>query len=445
MTLSRSRRIIVRLLLVTGTVVTIAAVFALWANRQVLNPDNWSETSSALLEDETIRTQVAAFLVDEVYASTDVSAEIARALPPRLDPLAGPAAGGLRTLAERTANTALGRPRVQELWKVANRVAAERFLAIVEGEAGLVTAQGDTLVLDLRTVMLDLIQRLGLPNGVADRIPADAGRFELASADEIQTTQNVVSAVRGLAVVLPVLGIGLLMLAVGLATGRRRRTMLYAGICLMFAGALVLIGRNLAGNAVVDGLVSTEGVRPAAEDAWEIGTAMLRDIGQATIVLGIPPIFAALLASPMAPSVAVRRAMAPTLRDHPGIAYGVATAIVLLIVAWGPIHATRLVLPVLLFFALTMLGVAALRRQTAREFPEAPAGGGAHAVQERLTRAWHSMSGDRQQVAVAAQGPPAPTHVDELERLANLHDRGVLTDDEFAGQKSALLENGAPH
>jgi hypothetical protein len=182
---------------------------------------------------------------------------------------------------------------------------------------------------------------------------------------------------------------------------------------------------------------------------------MLRDIAQATMVLGIPPIFAALLASPMAPAVATRRAMAPTLRHHPGVAYGVAALIVVLIVAWGPIHATRLVIPVLLFFALTMLGVAALRRQTAEEFPDVPAGAGARAAQERIVHAWRSMQARRAQGDQPAAAPaPAPTatpavatasRVDQLERLTLLHDKGALTDDEFAVEKSALLAtNGAP-
>jgi hypothetical protein len=37
-----------------------------------------------------------------------------------------------------------------------------------------------------------------------------------------------------------------------------------------------------------------------------------------------------------------------------------------------------------------------------------------------------------------AAGGPDPT-VDALERLAGLHDRGVLTDEEFAQQKARIL------
>ncbi len=52
-------------------------------------------------------------MVDELYTNVDVQAELAAALPPRLQPLAGPAAAGLRQLTDRLANEALQRPRVQ--------------------------------------------------------------------------------------------------------------------------------------------------------------------------------------------------------------------------------------------------------------------------------------------------------------------------------------------
>jgi hypothetical protein len=87
------------------------AILAVWANRQLLNTDNWTNTSSELLENRVIRDQIGVFLVDQLYANVDVSAELREALPERLQPLAGPAAGGLRQLAERVSKEALSRPR----------------------------------------------------------------------------------------------------------------------------------------------------------------------------------------------------------------------------------------------------------------------------------------------------------------------------------------------
>jgi hypothetical protein len=105
---------------------------------------------------------------------------------------------------------------------------------------------------------------------------------------------------------------------------------------------------------------------------------MLQDIGQACVVLGLPLIFAAWLAGSNRWAVEARSRMAPTLNDSPGTAYGVALALLLLFIAWGPIHATRLLIPVLIFFGLTILGVTMLRRQVAEESALLADGGATH-------------------------------------------------------------------
>src|SRR3954452_6521999 len=94
--ITRGPRLGGRVLLFAATVLTVLSIFSLWANRQVLDADNWADTSAAMLNNSEIRTQMSGFLVDEVYANTDVSRQIADGLAPRLKPLAGPAAHGPR-------------------------------------------------------------------------------------------------------------------------------------------------------------------------------------------------------------------------------------------------------------------------------------------------------------------------------------------------------------
>jgi hypothetical protein len=103
---------------------------------------------------------------------------------------------------------------------------------------------------------------------------------------------------------------------------------------------------------------------------------MLQQVAQATIVIGIPLVFAAWLAGGTRPALAFRRLAAPTMREQPGVTYSVVGAIILLLIAWGPIPATRMPIPVLIIIALTVVGVEALRRQTAQEFPVVPAAPG---------------------------------------------------------------------
>src|SRR5829696_1994466 len=120
-------------LVVLAAVVAYIAILAIWADRQVLNTDNWTRASSEMLERPVVRARVASFLVDELYANVDVQAEIREALPERAQPLAGPAAGALRNFAERGANEILSRPRAQQAWEDANRNAHEQLVQVLKG------------------------------------------------------------------------------------------------------------------------------------------------------------------------------------------------------------------------------------------------------------------------------------------------------------------------
>ena len=113
-------------LVALASVLAYLAIAAIWVDRQVLNTENWTQASSEMLESPVVRARVAGFLVDELYENVDVAAEIRAALPERAQPLAGPAAGAVRNLAERSANELLARPRAQEAWENANRSARER-------------------------------------------------------------------------------------------------------------------------------------------------------------------------------------------------------------------------------------------------------------------------------------------------------------------------------
>ena len=367
--LPRRRRYTVRILIGIAALLGVFAIFALFANRQLLNSDNWSDTSSAMLADPAIRTQLSNYLVDELYNDVDVAQQVSGALPPRLQPLAGPITGGLRELALRTTNTLLGRPRVQDLWKAANKATAEQFINIAENKSKAISQQGNAVVLDLRVVLVQLIARLGLPSSLSDKLPPEAGKIKILTGNQVSTLQNGANALHGLAVVLPALALGLLALAVYLAAGRRREELMIAGVTLIAIGALVLIVRRAAGHGVVDSLVKQDSVKPAAQAAWDIGTRLLQQAAQATVVIGIPLVLASWLAGGTRPARAFRSIAAPTMRDQVGVTYAVVGAIVVLILAWGPIPATRMLIPVLIMIGLTIFGVEALRRQTAVEYP----------------------------------------------------------------------------
>jgi len=75
-------------LVLVATVLAFVAIFSLWVNRQALNTDNWTTTSGKLLANKAVQTQVATFVVTQLYANVDVKAELAKRLPAQLQPLA---------------------------------------------------------------------------------------------------------------------------------------------------------------------------------------------------------------------------------------------------------------------------------------------------------------------------------------------------------------------
>src|SRR5437879_882231 len=117
----RKHRKTVVAILVVATLIGFVSVFAVWTKRQLLETNTWTDTSTKLLENKDVQAALGPYMVDQLYANVDVQAELAKALPPRLQPLAGPAAGGLRSLADKLAVEALSRPKVQQLWSESNR------------------------------------------------------------------------------------------------------------------------------------------------------------------------------------------------------------------------------------------------------------------------------------------------------------------------------------
>jgi hypothetical protein len=286
-------------------------------------------------------------------------------------------------------------------------------------------------------------QRLGIT------VPESSGQLVIMDSDELEFAQDVAGSIRGLAILLPALAILLFALAVWLARGRRRETLRTSGWCFAAVGALLLLLRRVGGDEVVGALVQVPSNEPAVHEVWDIATSLLYALAVAMIAYGLVVVVAAWLGGPTRPARFLRHALAPTLRDQPGYAYGTVGGALLLVVIWGPTPALRNVATIAIFAGLLALGVAMLRRETANEFPGAQPGDAVRQFRERRAvarqrKAAGAIAGTR--AAVVATGTPQPaglsTRLDELERLVALHDRGDLSDDEFAAEKSHLV--GSP-
>lgn len=378
-------RWLVRSLIGVATVLGIVAIFAVWADRQLLNTGYWTSTNAKLIESPPIREAVSGYLTEQLYANVDVAGELGKELPSELKPLASPAAGALKDVVQKGINLLLERPEVQELWRKANQVTHAEFVRLIENKGSVVKLPGGgAVVLDLRPMLGEVADKVGAPTALVNKIPPKVAQLRIVTSKQLNTMQNAVNLLRSLALVLPLLVVALFALSVYLARGRRRQTLIAVGAAFIGAGLVVVVARGIIGEKVVNSLATTEAVRPAAQAAWSIGTSVLADVAWSTVFIGVPVILAGLLAGPTRTATTLRRLMAPYLRNRPDITFGMVGLLLLLLFAWGPIVATKTLTGIVVIIVLAIFGAEMLRRQTAREFPDAhlkhAMAGGPHTV-----------------------------------------------------------------
>ena len=181
----------------------------------------------------------------------------------------------------------------------------------------------------------------------------------------------------------------------------------------------------------MNALATTDAVRPAVEATWSIGTSLMIQAATATVIYGVVILFATWFAGPTRWARAARRDLAPYLRE-PRWAWGVFGVVVLGLLAWAPTPAFREVIPALALIGLLALGLEALRRQTAREYPDAR-----REDSFRRVRGWVRGLGAR------IRGREDDSRLEQLERLGRLRDSGVLDSAEYEQEKGRLLAERA--
>jgi hypothetical protein len=454
--MSRGRRRLVRVLVVLGSVLAFLSVFAIWTERQALNTSDWVDTSGRLIQNDKIREAVGTFLVDQLYENVNVEKELEEILPGETKQLAGPVSGGLRQVAGDGADQVLQSSTAQELWKSANRNTHEQLLAVLEEKEGSVSTEEGTVTLNLGSLVTNLASQVGIGQNLAEKLPPDAGQVTILRSDQLKTAQDIVVGIKGLALILSLLTFLAFGLAIYLTKEGRWVTVLYSGIGLVAAGFAVIVFREVAGGIVVGQLVSEDSVKPAAEEAWSIGTSLMISIATTVIVIGVLFGIAGWLASPTGSARSTRKTLAPVLGEHIAYAYSALAIVVGIYFIQAPTQNLRSFLTTLVIAGMAAFGIHELRKQAAEEFPDATFGDffgrtkdrvvgavkdanlGEHAAKLRLP--------EKRKPDAGSEAPTATLPADEddarlarLERLATLHEKGILSDEELAAEKARVL------
>jgi hypothetical protein len=362
MQLSRGRRIGVWSLLIAGGITAVLTIFAVWAARQLLDEDRWTDTTTALVASPAVQSALSNYLVDQLYENVDLSGELEAVLPPRLDALAKPAVGALREPLTEAVQRLLASPAVQEAWNRAAALTHQQFINLVEerGKA-LRTPNGGGVVLDLKVVLVQIGQKLGLPI-TGDRLPADAAVIKILSPQQLDAMQKIVNLLRILAWALLAVTVILLAAAVWLARGRRRETLVTATLTVIIAAILVLLLRRIVGNQIIGDLGRTATGQEAATEVWRIGTSVLAQVARTLLLLAIVLLIAGLLSGPGRWAQRFRAWARPALVHSPGMVHGAVLVVLLAILALGIIPSVRTLAAAVLLIIVTVGGVELVRR-----------------------------------------------------------------------------------
>jgi hypothetical protein len=506
---TRPHRVLVRSLVVLASVVLVLSMIANWVQTQLLDSNQLSGQTSAILKNPDVQEQLSLFAVDQLYANVDVQASIEQRLPSAAQPLAAPITALTRQLATNVAQKALASPQVQSLVSNAVGRAQAQFVDLIENKDQFVSTTGGQVTLEYGSIIADLATRLGvspatisniqglvreystnlrqglttaetniqavraslaqvkqgqlssqtrhdlqtlstnaaaLQTTVADlqkkirvikpqapaqlqstlsnlagllsdldarltaldqqisavlKNPSKAnvvkldpalaalesrvttllnrqviqhpGELVLMQSSQLSGLQDLVGVLRSVGFVLPILALLLYLGALYLARGWRREAMISVGGGILAAALIILVTRRLIGGAVVNSVVSSDSVKPAVTAIWDIVSGGLRQRALFVLVVGVGFIVGGVLAGPGRHAMAVRRFLAPYLRDHPIVVYSVVAVLFLLWLTIMPaINNLGQVIVIVALALLAAFGVELLRRQTAREFPARP-------------------------------------------------------------------------
>jgi hypothetical protein len=304
-------------LLVLSVVVWVAAVVGVFARTELLDTDRYVETVAPLARDPVVQQAVADRLTDELVTRLDLAGllqQLVDALkeqgaPAALDGLVGPVTNGIRSFVDTQVRAVLGSDQFAQVWDTANRVAHDELDAVLTtGQGRFLAVDGDTLYLDLGSIITAVKQRLvdaGLT--LVERLPDFTITVPLIASADIPKLQRWTRLLNAAAWVLPLAALALLGGAVAAAPNRRRALLL--GAAGFGLGMLVLLAALAAARAYyLDHLPETVRSPEAAAAVYDALLRFLVAGAQTLAVIAAIVAVACWLVGPGRLATALRRA-----------------------------------------------------------------------------------------------------------------------------------------
>jgi len=325
---------------------------------------------------------------------------------------------------------------------------------------------GGQVTLELQPLIIEIADQVGLGQQARDNIPESVGQVEIVDSDQLSSVQTAATLIHGTALITALLGLALIGLAVYLSPGYRWLTLLWVAGALILGALIVLILRSVLGGILVPEL-ATPDVQPAADAAYGIATGLLSSIAWTVIWSAILLIPLSWLLSPTKSGESARAFLAVPFGRYPGATFALLGLVAFVFLLMGAGDQRGFLVRLMIVF-LAALGAFFFRQRLVEAYPDAgfsdSLGGFADNSREKAKELWSKRprrsagpdseaeagpagSGSAETRVMPATPPsgsadPETARLDQIDRLAAMHERGVLTDEEFAEEKRRLMGGG---
>src|SRR6187200_2008726 len=192
----RSHRAIVWSLIVLASLLLVVSMTANWVQKTALDTNEVTDMTDQIVADDDVQEALSIYLVDQLYATVDVKAEIENALPSQAKALAAPVAAASRQLALDVSEKALASPRFQSLISAAIRVSHHQFAKLIRERDKYISTNGKDVTLDYGSVLAELATRLGVPPDTITEIQGIVRKASTELKEGLTKAQSQIKTVR---------------------------------------------------------------------------------------------------------------------------------------------------------------------------------------------------------------------------------------------------------
>lgn len=307
---SSARNVVAILIVIVAAMLLALSVPAIWLNRMVTDTEVYVETVAPLAEDPDIQNAVAAAVSEALIEKIDAQSRFEQVLPESLELLVIPIVQAMDDFVNTQALEFVRSDRFAAAWERTNRVGHKALVAAVTGrDTGAVGVEAGTITLDLGT-LADEIKTGLMDSGfeLAARIPTSGIEKQVVLYESPMLAQlsSAIDVISKMAMWIPGAGMALAVIAIILASDRRR-VVLWLGGALAFAALLPLGGLYFSQSQVTAQLYRLASIpTPAAQSAFHIIFRDLVAADQGMIVVGLALWGVALLVGPTGRALATR-------------------------------------------------------------------------------------------------------------------------------------------